>query len=55
MQLHEDLAYWKGLFETNYLTRNPKRKLEWNYGLGFVSLRAYFGRDVKKEFICSVG
>ncbi|CAD8189416.1 unnamed protein product [Paramecium octaurelia] len=52
--VHNELLYWQQQFTQYYQSKNQKRKLAFNYGLGSVSLKATFDQNCKKDLVCSV-
>ncbi|CAD8171108.1 unnamed protein product [Paramecium octaurelia] len=52
--IHTELQLWQQQFTQYYQSKNSKRKLQFNYGLGSVSLKATFDQNSKKDFVCSV-
>ncbi|CAD8076791.1 unnamed protein product [Paramecium primaurelia] len=52
--VHTELFQWQQQFTQYYQSKNQKRKLTFNYGLGSVSLKATFDSNCKKDFVCSV-
>ncbi|CAK63648.1 unnamed protein product (macronuclear) [Paramecium tetraurelia] len=52
--IHTELLLWQQQFTQYYQSKNSKRKLSFNYGLGSVSLKATFDQNSKKDFVCSV-
>ncbi|CAK73998.1 unnamed protein product (macronuclear) [Paramecium tetraurelia] len=52
--VHNELLQWQQQFTSYYQSKNQKRKLAFNYGLGSVSLKATFDLNCKKDFVCSV-
>ncbi|CAD8082807.1 unnamed protein product [Paramecium sonneborni] len=52
--VHQEFQFWQQKFIQYYQSKNSKRKLTFNFGLGSVNLKATFDQNCKKDFVCSV-